>query len=181
MFKRSITADLYAPQSIPEQADFNPLSFQHEWKKLILDNWQKYQVPILAGAFLTILCVVFALDHFRTIATDELSVVIQRQQLQIQALQLSLQSPSKIPIQLNNEQNELGQDDERQAPDIKYWGMMRVGSSTKALIEINQSQRLVKVGEEVNEDWLLKGFDQEFISFESKQGRLIKISMEMPS
>ena len=181
MFKRSITADLYAPQAIQEQVDFNPLNFQHEWKKFILDNWQKYQIAILAGAFLSMLCVVFALDHFRTIAIDELSVVIQRQQLQIQALQLSLQSPSKIPIQLNNEQNELGQDDERQAPDIKYWGMMRVGSSTKALIEINQSQKLVKVGEEVDEGWLLKGFDQEFISLESKQGRLIKISMEMPS
>jgi hypothetical protein len=39
----------------------------------------------------------------------------------------------------------------------------------------------VKVGEEVDEGWLLKSFDQEFISFESKQGRLMKISMEMPS
>ena len=94
MFKRSITADLYAPQSIPDRVDFNPLSFQHEWRKLILDNWQKYQIAILAGTFLAILCVVFALDHFRTIATDELSVVIQRQQLQIQALQMGLQSPS---------------------------------------------------------------------------------------
>jgi hypothetical protein len=181
MFKRSITADLYAPKSIPEQVDFNPLSFQREWQKLILDNWHKYQVPILAGVFLAILCVVFALDHFRTIATDELSVVIQRQQLQIQSLQLSLQSPSKTPIQPSNEQNESSHDDERHTLDIKYWGMMRVGSSTKALIEINQSQKLVKVGEEVDEGWLLKGFDQEFISLESKQGRLIKISMEMPS
>ncbi len=181
MFKRSITADLYAPKSIPEQVDFNPLSFQREWQKLILDNWHKYQVPILAGVFLAILCVVFALDHFRTIATDELSVVIQRQQLQIQALQMGLQSSSKTTIQPSNEQNESSHDDERQTLDIKYCGMMRVGSSTKALIEINQSQKLVKVGEEVDEGWLLKSFDQEFISFESKQGRLIKISMEMPS
>ena len=181
MFKRSITADLYAPKSISEPADSISSPSPNEWQKFILDNWHKHQPLILGGVFLSMLCVVFALDHFRTIAIDELSVLIQRQQLQIQALQLSLQSPSKIPIQLNNEQNELGQDDERQAPDIKYWGMMRVGSSTKALIEINQSQRLVKVGDEVDEDWLLKGFDQEFISLESKQGRLIKISMEMPS
>ena len=181
MFKRSITADLYAPQVIQEQVDFNPLNFQREWKKFILDNWQKYQIAILAGVFLTILCLVFALDHFRAIAIKELSVVNQRQQLEIQALQLHLQGSPSAPIQLSNQQNESNQDDAREAPDIKYWGMMRIGSSTKALIEINQSQKLLQAGEEVDEGWLLKSFDQEFISFESKQGRLMKISMEMPS
>jgi hypothetical protein len=59
--------------------------------------------------------------------------------------------------------------------------MMRVGSSTKALIEINQIQKLLKVGEEIDAGWQVKSFDQELISVESKQGRLIKISMEIPS
>ena len=181
MFKRSITADLYAPKSISEPTDSISSPSPNEWQKFILDNWHKHQPLILGGVFLSMLCVVFALDHFRTIAIDELSVVIQRQQLQIQALQMGLQSSSKTTIQPSNEQNESSHDDERQTLDIKYWGMMRVGSSTKALIEMNQSQKLVKVGEEVDEGWLLKSFDQEFISFESKQGRLIKISMEMPS
>jgi hypothetical protein len=148
---------------------------------VLISIWKRYQLPIFAGAFLSIFCAVFTLDYFRTIALEELTLAIQRQQSQIQSLQTSLQGTTKISVELGNGQNDSSRDDEPVMPEIKYWGMMRVGPSTKALIEINQHQKLLKVGEEVDEVWLVKSFDQDLISFESKQGRLIKISMEMPS
>ena len=181
MFKRSITADLYAPKNILEQANSISSEPQNEWRDFIQDIWQKHQFLIIGGGFLSIFCIVFMLDYLRAIAFEELSMALQRQQLQIQSLQLGLQDARKVSVELGDAQSNSSRDDEQVIPDIKYWGMMRVGSSTKALIEINQSQRLVKVGEEVDEGWQVKSFDQELISFESEQGRLIKISMEMPS
>ena len=181
MFKRSITADLYAPKNVLERTDSISSESQNEWRDFIPNIWQKHQLLILGGVFLSIFCIVFTLDYLRAIAFKELSMALQRQQLQIQSLQLGLQDARKVSVELGDAQSNSSRDDEQVIPDIKYWGMMRVGSSTKALIEINQLQKLLRVGDEINAGWLLKSFDQEFISFESKQGRLIKISMEMPS
>lgn len=181
MFKRSITADLYAPKNVLERTDSISSESQNEWRDFILNIWQKHQFLILGGVFLSIFCIVFTLDYLRAIAFEDLSMALQRQQLQIQSLQLSLQGATKTPVELGDGRSDSSQDDEQAIPDIKYWGMMRVGSSTKALIEINQLQKLLKVGEEIDAGWQVKSFDQELISFESKQGRLIKISMEMPS
>jgi hypothetical protein len=181
MFKRSITAELYAPKNIPERADSVSSESQNEWRDFILNIWQKHQFLILGGAFLSIFCIVFTLDYLRAITLEDLSVAVQRQQQQIQSIQLGLQATTKTPIELENGRSDSSRDDEQSIPDIKYWGMMRVGSSTKALIEINQLQKLLKVGEEIDAGWQVKSFDQELISVESKQGRLIKISMEIPS
>ncbi|MFM8151912.1 MAG: hypothetical protein ACKN8Y_00855 [Polynucleobacter victoriensis] len=134
-----------------------------------MDNWQKYQLPLAAGIFLVVLCIVFLLDHFRTIAQQELSLTIQRQQLQIQALQAEMKQRAIKQFTQNDAINDVNNDDELAIPDVKYWGMMRVGSSTKALIEINHHQKLLKVGQEVDDGWLVKNFDQELIWFESKQ------------
>lgn len=181
MFKRSITADLYAPKNIADELDATPSAFQYDWYKFILNNWQKYQLPLVAGTFFGMLCVVILLDYFRAIAQQELSLAIQRQQLQIQALQVEVKHRSIKQVAQSDAANDLNHDDELAVPDIKYWGMMRVGSSTKALIEINHQQKLLKVGQEVDDDWIVKNFDQELIWLESKQGRLLKISMEVPS
>lgn len=181
MFKRSITADLYAPKNIADELDAKSPGFQYDLRKFILDNWQKYQLPLAVGIFLGVLCIVFLLDHFQTIAQQELSLTIQRQQLQIQALQVELKHRSIKQVAQSDAGNDSNSDDELAVPDIKYWGMMRVGASTKALIEVNHHQKLLKVGQEVDDGWLVKNFDQELIWFESKQGRLLKISMEVPS
>ncbi len=181
MFKRSITADLYAPKNIADELDATPSAFQYDWRKFILNNWQKYQLPLVAGTFFGMLCVVILLDYFRAIAQQDLSLAIQRQQLQIQALQVEVKHRSIKQVAQSDAANDSNNDDELAVPDIKYWGMMRVGSSTKALIEINHQQKLLKVGQEVDDDWVVKNFDQELIWLESKQGRLLKISMEVPS
>lgn len=181
MFKRSITADLYAPKNIADELDATPSAFQYDWHKFILNNWQKYQLPLVAGIFFGTLCVVILLDYFRAIAQQDLSLAIQGQQLQIQALQAEMRHRSIKQVTQSNTANDLNNDDELAVSDIKYWGMMRVGSSTKALVEINHQSKLLKVGQEVDDDWVVKNFDQELIWLESKQGRLLKISMEVPS
>ena len=56
MFKRSITADLYAPKNIIDQLDdgSSASGLQNDWRTLILGNWQKYQLPLVAGTFMRI-------------------------------------------------------------------------------------------------------------------------------
>ena len=181
MFKRSITADLYAPKNVLERTDSISSESQNEWRYFILNIWQKHQFLILGGVFLSIFCIVFTLDYLRAIAFEELSMALQRQQLQIQSLQLGLQDARKVSVELGDAQSNSSRNDEQVIPDIKYWGMMRIGSSTKALIEINQLRKLLRVGDEIDAGWQVRSFDQGLISFESKQGRLIKISMETAS
>lgn len=183
MFKRSITADLYAPKNIIDQLDdgSSASGLQNDWRTLILGNWQKYQLPLVAGTFIAGFCAIFLLDYFRAIKLDDLSLAIQRQQIQIQSLQVEINRRAIKQVNHSDADVELNSAEESAVPDVKYWGMMRVGASTKALIEINHNQKLLKVGQEVDGGWLVKNFDQELIWLESRQGRLLKISMEVPS
>lgn len=180
MFRRSITSDLYAPKNIADQLDSGSSGLQKEWWPVILHNWQKYQLPLTGGAFAVVLSSVLVLDYLQAIAIQDLISAIQGQQRQIQALQLEVKSREVKQAELINT-NTLTGDDELAAPVITYWGLMRAGTSTKALVEVNQEQRLLKAGQAVGDGWFIKHFDQEHLQLESKQGQVIKISMESPS
>jgi len=180
MFKRSITSDLYAPKNIADQVDSGSSGLQKEWWPVIFHNCQKYQLPLTGGAFAVVLFSAFALDYLQAIAIQDLSSAIQSQQRQIQVLQVEVKSREIKQTELMNT-NTLTGDDELVAPVITYWGLMRASTTTKALIEVNQEQRLLKVGQAVGDGWFIKYFDQEHLQLESKQGQVIKISMESPS
>ena len=72
MFKRSITADLYAPKNVADLVDSSPGDIQADWRTLILDMWQKYQLPIIASLFLFQLVFVLAFDYYRMISIQDL-------------------------------------------------------------------------------------------------------------
>ena len=181
MFKRSITADLYAPKNVADLVDSSPGNLQADWRTLILDMWQKYQLPIIASLFLFQLVFVLAFDYYRMISIQDLGVNIEHQQAQIHSLQAELRERSMKESELDASDHALNPAIDLAVPDIKYWGMMGIGSTTKALIEINHTQKLLKAGQAIDDEWQLKYFDQEHMHLESKEGRTIKISMEVPS
>lgn len=168
MFKRSITPQSYEDslqERLPrEQSLIRSVFFE----KPRLRHWFYAQL---------FFCVLAAIVQIYFAWNQQIEVeTIHQKMIQIEHALLNLKS---ISSKRNFDQEQFEDLDEViEIPDLRYLGMLSSGRIKKALIEINEDSQTLTQGQAIDDDWVLRVFDQNNLVIEHSSGQKETFSRE---